>query len=83
MPENRTLKIVAGIAGSFTGLLGMIIFLLEMKIISVEMAILMLVALLGMYLGSMRDMKSRMLSNTVVWESRNSLGSTFLVAVPT
>ena len=47
MPKNRTLKIVAGIAGSFTGLLGMIIFLLEMKIISVEMAILMLVALLG------------------------------------
>jgi hypothetical protein len=26
MPKNRTLKIVAGIAGSFTGLLGMIIF---------------------------------------------------------
>jgi len=51
MPKNRTLKIVAGIAGSFTGLLGMIIFLLEMKIISVEMAILMHVALLGMYLG--------------------------------
>jgi hypothetical protein len=51
MPKNRTLKIVAGIAGSFTGLLGMIIFLLEMKIISVEMAILMLVALLEMYLG--------------------------------
>ena len=51
MPKNRTLKIVAGIAGSFTGLLGMIIFLLEMKIIGVEMAVLMLVALLGMYLG--------------------------------
>jgi xanthosine utilization system XapX-like protein len=51
MPKNRTLKIVAGIASSFTGLLGTIIFLLEMKIISVEMAILMLVALLGMYLG--------------------------------
>jgi hypothetical protein len=47
----RMLKIVAGIAGSFTGLLGVIIFLLEMKIMSVEMAILMLVALLGMYLG--------------------------------
>ena len=51
MLKNRMLRIVAGIAGSFTGLLGMIIFLLEMKIMSVEMAILMLVALLGMYLG--------------------------------
>ena len=51
MPRNRTLKVVAGIAASFTGLVGMIIFLLEMKIISFEMAKLMLVALLGMYVG--------------------------------
>ena len=51
MPENRTLKVVAGIAASFAGLVGTIIFLSEMKIISFEMAILMLVALLGMYVG--------------------------------
>jgi hypothetical protein len=51
MPKNRTLKIVAGIAASFTGLVGTIIFLSEAKIITFEMAILMLVALLGMYLG--------------------------------
>jgi hypothetical protein len=51
MPKNRTLKVVAGIAASFTGLVGTIIFLLEKKIISVEMAILMLVALLAMYVG--------------------------------
>lgn len=51
MPKNRTLKVVAGIAASFTGLVGTIIFLSEMKIISFEMAILMLVALLGMCLG--------------------------------
>jgi hypothetical protein len=51
MPKNRTLKVVAGIAASFTGLVGAIIFLLETKIISIEMAILMLVALLAMYLG--------------------------------
>jgi hypothetical protein len=51
MPRNRTLKVVAGIAASFTGLVGMIIFLSEMKIISFEMAKLMLVALLGMYVG--------------------------------
>jgi xanthosine utilization system XapX-like protein len=51
MPKNRTLKIVAGIVASFTGLVGTIIFLSEVKIISFEMAILMLVALLGMYIG--------------------------------
>ena len=51
MPKNRTLKVVAGIAASFTGLVGAIIFLSEAKIISFEMAMLMLVALLGMYLG--------------------------------
>ena len=51
MPKNKTLKVVAGIAASITGLVGTIIFLSEAKIISFEMAILMLVALLGMYLG--------------------------------
>ena len=51
MPKNRTLKVVAGIAASFAGLVGTIIFLLERKVISVEMASLMLVALLGMYVG--------------------------------
>ena len=48
---NRTLKVVAGIAASFTGLAGTIIFLAEKKTISFQMAILMLVALLAMYLG--------------------------------
>ena len=43
--------VLGGIAASFTGLVGTIIFLSEAKIISFEMAILMLVALLGMYLG--------------------------------
>ena len=42
---------VVGIAASFIGLAGAIIFLSEMKIISFEMAKLMLVALLGMYVG--------------------------------
>jgi hypothetical protein len=51
MPKNRTLKVVAGVGASFTGLVGAIIFLLEKKIISVEMAILMLVALFAMYVG--------------------------------
>ena len=51
MSKNRTLKVVAGIVASFTGLVGTIIFLLENKIISIEMAILMFVALLAMYVG--------------------------------
>ena len=51
MPKNRTLKVVVGIAASFTGLAGAIIFLLEAKTISFEMAMLMLIALFGMYLG--------------------------------
>ena len=51
MAKNRTLKVVAGIAASFTGLVGTVIFLLGTKIISFEMAMLMLVALLAMYVG--------------------------------
>ena len=51
MSRSRPLKVVAGIAASFTALVGAIILLLEMKIISVEMAKLMLVALLAMYVG--------------------------------
>jgi len=51
MPKNRTLKVVAGIAASFAGLVGTIIFLLEKKVISFELAMLMLVALLAMYFG--------------------------------
>jgi hypothetical protein len=51
MLRNRTLKAVAGIAGSFTGLVGTIIFLFELKIITFEVAKLMLVGLLGIYVG--------------------------------
>jgi hypothetical protein len=51
MPKNRTLKVVAGIAASFTGFVATIIFLSRAKIITSEVAMLMLVALLGMYLG--------------------------------
>ena len=51
MAKNRALKIVAGIAVSFAGLGGAILFLLAAKIVSFEVAMLMLVALLGMYVG--------------------------------
>ncbi|MGQ0578405.1 MAG: hypothetical protein ACT4PQ_05775 [Betaproteobacteria bacterium] len=51
MPKNRTLKIIAAIIVSFAVLAGTIIFLSETKIISYELAILMLVALVGLYVG--------------------------------
>ncbi len=51
MSRSRTLRTVAAIAVSFIGLGGTIIFLSEMKIISFEVAKLMLVALLAMYVG--------------------------------
>ena len=51
MPRNRALKVVAGIVLSFAGLAGTIIFLSAAKIISLGVAILMLVALVGMYVG--------------------------------
>ena len=51
MPKRGTLKVIAGVAFSFTGLAGMIIFLSLNKIVSSEMAILMLVALSGLYIG--------------------------------
>jgi hypothetical protein len=51
MSRNRTLKVVAGVAASFAGLVGTIVFLLVMRIVTLEIAKLMLVALLGMYVG--------------------------------
>ena len=51
MPRSRTLLIAAGIAVSFIGLAGTIMFLSRTEIISVVLAKLMLVALLGMYIG--------------------------------
>ena len=51
MPKGETFKIVAGIAASFTGVAGIIIFLSVNKIISFEMTILMLVTLFGLYIG--------------------------------
>ena len=51
MPTSRTLKVVAGIAASFIGLVVTIMFVSAAKIISIEMAKLMLLVLLGMYIG--------------------------------
>ena len=51
MAVSRALKIVAGIVVSFAGLAATIIVLLAANIISFGVAMLMLVALLGMYIG--------------------------------
>jgi len=51
MPKRKTLKIIAGIAASFIGLAGTIIFLAVNKTITFELAKLMLVALFGLYIG--------------------------------
>lgn len=51
MSKRGTLKIVTGIAASFTGFVGIIIFLSVKKIVSFEMTILMLVTLFALYIG--------------------------------
>ena len=51
MPRRRTLRIVVAIAASFAGLVGTIIFLSGMKLITFEVAKLMVVAVLAMYVG--------------------------------
>lgn len=51
MPKSKTPKVAVGMAASFIGLAGVIIYLLATKMISVELGMLMLVASLGMHLG--------------------------------
>lgn len=51
MPRGRALRVVAAIVVSFAALAGTIIVLLKMKIIGFTVAMLMLVTLLGMYVG--------------------------------
>jgi hypothetical protein len=51
MPKKRTLIVIISIAASFIGLAGMIIFLSIIKVVSFQMAMLMLVALFGLYIG--------------------------------
>ena len=51
MPKKGKLIAVAGIAASFAALVGVIVFLWKNKIITAQMATLMLVALFGLYFG--------------------------------
>ena len=51
MSKNGTSKLFVGIVASFTGLGSLIILMLVTKIVSVQLGILMLVALVGLHLG--------------------------------
>jgi len=51
MVMNSTIKIALVMAALFTGLAGTVILLMVNRVISIQVAMLMLVALLGMYVG--------------------------------
>jgi len=51
MPKNRTRWVVVGVVVLFIAFVGTIVLLRATKAIGFELAMLMLVALLGMYLG--------------------------------
>lgn len=51
MTDTRKLKIAAAISLSFTGIVVLIMALLVKRVITFQLAMLMLVALLGLYFG--------------------------------
>lgn len=51
MPNNKALGIAASVAVSFVGLAVLVVVLSAKRIITFQMAMLMLVALLGLYVG--------------------------------
>jgi len=51
MRKTLLLQIIAGVVVAFCALIGTIIYLARSRIITVEMAILMLIGLLGIYIG--------------------------------
>lgn len=51
MADNSKLKIAAAVAGSFTALCVVIIYLMLRRAISFQLGLLMLVALVGLYFG--------------------------------
>lgn len=51
MAEARKLKIVAAVVASFCALIVVVLALMLKQVITFQMALLMLVALLGLYIG--------------------------------
>jgi hypothetical protein len=49
--NNRALKVAAGVAVSFMSLVVLILVLMANRVVTFQMALLMLVALLGLYFG--------------------------------
>ena len=49
--KNSTLLTIAAVAGSFLGCVGLIVYLAATSVISRQMAALLVVALLGCYVG--------------------------------
>ncbi len=50
-PNTKPMKIALGVGGLFMALIALIIFLLAKSVITTQMAMLMFVALLGLYVG--------------------------------
>ncbi len=51
MPKNRAFRVAVGAAMMFTVLVGAVVFLMVTRVVSIQMALLMLLALLGLYVG--------------------------------
>ena len=51
MPDTKKWRIAAAVSLSFTGIVVLIMALLVKRVITFQMAMLMLVALLGLYFG--------------------------------
>jgi hypothetical protein len=49
--NNKALKIAAGVAGSFTALVVLVLVLMMRGAVTFQLGLLMLVALLGLYFG--------------------------------
>jgi hypothetical protein len=50
-PNKKSLRIALGVGGVFMALIALIIFLRAKSVITTQMAILMFVAMLGLYVG--------------------------------
>jgi hypothetical protein len=51
MRKNLLLQVIAGVVVAFCALVGTIIYLARIRVITIDMAILMLIGLLGIYIG--------------------------------
>jgi hypothetical protein len=50
-PNKKALKVAAGVAGSFTALVVLVLVLMMRDVVTFQLGLLMLVALLALYFG--------------------------------